>query len=464
VNPVSHVPQALEAEQFLAALVESSRYAISGLTTEGRVVSWNAGAERLYGYKAAEMLGHTPAVLYPPSRAEEGPVLLARVCSGETVQDLLTERLRKDGRLVAMSVTVSPVFDPDGTVVGISAISRDVSPYVEVVEELNRAQRSAAEALSLLETIQQKAPVGFGFVDREFRFVRMNEMLAIVNGSSIHEQVGRTVAEVNPKVWPQVEAIYRRVIENGESFLDTEISDEVASEPGVLHHWLTSHYPVRVADEIIGVGVVMVDITERKTAERAQKALTRAAIEAIAATSEARDPYTAGHQSRVAALASFIAAALGLDSDTIEGVDLAARIHDVGKIAVPAEILTKATQLSPPEWELIKTHSRVGADIIRGIEFPWPIVTMIEQHHERLDGSGYPDGLRDGEICLGARIIAVADVVEAMASHRPYRPAKGVQAALNEIGSGSGRLYDSAVAEACLRLFREGHHSLDEYA
>jgi len=231
VNPVSHVPQALEAEQFLAALVESSRDAIIGLTPEGRVVSWNAGAERLYGYKAAEMLGHTPAVLYPPSRAEEGPVLLARVCSGETVQDLLTERLRKDGRLVAMSVTVSPVFDPDGTVVGISAISRDVSPYVEVVEELHPAQRPAAEALSLLETIQQKAPVGFGFVDREFRFVRMNEMLAIVNGSSIHEQVGRTVAEVNPKVWPQVEAIYRRVIENGESFLDTESPMRLLQNP-----------------------------------------------------------------------------------------------------------------------------------------------------------------------------------------------------------------------------------------
>ena len=424
-------------------------------------MSWNAGAERLFGYTAAEMLGDTPASLYSPMHVEEVLDVLARVSDGATVQDHLTEGLRKDGTSVAVSVTVSPVVDTDGTVVGLSVISRDVSAYVEVVEELNRARRSAAEALSLLETIQEKAPVGFGFVDREYRFVRMNEMLAIVNGSSVEEQVGRTVAEVNPTVWPQVEAIYRRVMENGESFLDTEVSDEVASEPGVLHHWLSSHYPVRVADEIIGLGIVMVDTTERTNAEKVQKALTRAAIEAIASTSEARDPYTAGHQSRVAAIATAIAADLGFNESFIEGIDLTARIHDIGKIAVPIEILTRAGKLSAPEWEIIKSHASAGANIVRGIEFPWPVAEMIEQHHERIDGSGYPYGLHGDEILPGARIIAVADVVESMASHRPYRPARGIEAALEEIENGRGLLYGPLIVDSCLRLFRGGHLTIN---
>jgi len=269
------------------------------------------------------------------------------------------------------------------------------------------------------------------------------------------------VPEMLPELWPQIEPDYRRVMDTGESVVNVEVSGEMATDPGRLRHCLTSYYPVRVADEIIGIGVVAVDITERKHADEAQKALTRAAVAAIAATTEARDPYTDGHQSRVAALATTVAADLGVDASTIEGIDLAARIHDIGKIAIPVEILTRSTKLSPPEWELIKTHSRIGADIVRGIEFPWPVAEMIEQHHERLDGSGYPDGLHGDEILLGARIIAVADVVEAMASHRPYRPALGVEVALEEIERQRGTLFDSRVVDVCLRMFREGRYSLD---
>jgi HD-GYP domain-containing protein (c-di-GMP phosphodiesterase class II) len=177
---------------------------------------------------------------------------------------------------------------------------------------------------------------------------------------------------------------------------------------------------------------------------------------------EARDPYTAGHQSRVAGIATAIAADLGVDATSIEGIALAARIHDLGKIGVPGEILNRPTNLRSPEWELIKTHPSAGADIIRGIDFPWPIAQMIEQHHERIDGSGYPFGLRGDEICLGARIIAVADVVEAMASHRPYRPARGIEKAIEEIEAGSGTRLDPAVVDACLRLVRDHRIILDD--
>jgi putative two-component system response regulator len=176
-------------------------------------------------------------------------------------------------------------------------------------------------------------------------------------------------------------------------------------------------------------------------------------IQAIAFTIEKRDPYTAGHQARVSQLAVAIAQKLGLPPDQIEGLRLGAMIHDLGKISVPAEILCRPGRLSVTEFMLVKSHPEVGAEILRQVEFPWPVMEMILQHHERMDGSGYPKGLRGDEILLEARILAVADVVEAMASHRPYRAALGIDKALDEIRSGSGRLYDPDVCDICLRLF-----------
>lgn len=178
-------------------------------------------------------------------------------------------------------------------------------------------------------------------------------------------------------------------------------------------------------------------------------------IQAIAATVEARDPYTAGHERRVADLAEAIARELGLPDEKVHGMRLAATIHDLGKIQVPAEILSKPGKLSAIEFMLIKVHPQAGYDILKDIEYPWPIADIVRQHHERLDGSGYPQGLKDSQILFESRILAVADVVEAMASHRPYRAALGLEIALKEIERGRGGIYDPAVADACLKLFRE---------
>ena len=180
-----------------------------------------------------------------------------------------------------------------------------------------------------------------------------------------------------------------------------------------------------------------------------------ATVEAIAATLETRDPYTAGHQRRVAELATAIAREMGLDASRVEGIHFGALIHDLGKIQVPAEILAKPTRLSKVEFELIKTHPQAGYEIVKGIDFPWPVADMVHQHHERLDGSGYPQGLKGDAIVLEARILAVADVVEAMASHRPYRPARRLDEALKEVEAKRGAWFDPAVVDACLRLFRE---------
>ena len=178
-------------------------------------------------------------------------------------------------------------------------------------------------------------------------------------------------------------------------------------------------------------------------------------VHVIAMTLETKDAYTAGHQQRVAELACCIAREMGMSREQLETLRLAAMIHDLGKIAIPSQILAKPTRLRATEYELIKEHPRLGYDILSSVAFLKPVAEIVLQHHERLDGSGYPRGLRGDQILIESRIIAVSDVVEAMSSHRPYRPGLGIHLALEEIEKNSGRLYDTDVADVCLRLFRE---------
>lgn len=185
----------------------------------------------------------------------------------------------------------------------------------------------------------------------------------------------------------------------------------------------------------------------------AQNRLLNATVQALATTVEMRDPYTAGHQRRVAKLAVAIATEMKLPAERIEGLRLAAEIHDIGKISIPAEILVSPRKLTAAEFEIVKTHSAVGYDILKDIHFLTPVAQIVLQHHERLDGSGYPAGLKQEQILLEARILSVADVVEAMSSHRPYRPGLGVPKALQEISEHKGLLYDSEVVSVCISLF-----------
>jgi PAS domain S-box-containing protein len=184
-------------------------------------------------------------------------------------------------------------------------------------------------------------------------------------------------------------------------------------------------------------------------------------IQVIADTGEERDSYTAGHQRRVAEICSKIATELGLSADRIHGLHLAATIHDLGKIGIPAEILSKPRRLTAMEFGLIKEHATIGYNILKGVGFPWPIAQIILQHHERIDGSGYPLGLKGDAMLLESKILAVADTVEAMASHRPYRAALGIEAALNEINALRGVTLDTQVVDACLRVFREHGYKIE---
>jgi putative nucleotidyltransferase with HDIG domain len=194
--------------------------------------------------------------------------------------------------------------------------------------------------------------------------------------------------------------------------------------------------------------------------DKLQKALS-GTIKVVASTVEVRDPYTAGHQRRVATLARAIATEMGLVAHQIEGIFMAGIVHDLGKIYVPAEILSKPSRLNEIEFNLIRTHSQVGYDLLKTIDFPWPIAQIVHQHHERLNGSGYPQGLLSEQILVEAKIICVADVVEAMASHRPYRPARGVEEALAHIKEEKGTLYDPSAVDTCLGLFSEKSFQFD---
>jgi putative nucleotidyltransferase with HDIG domain len=218
----------------------------------------------------------------------------------------------------------------------------------------------------------------------------------------------------------------------------------------------------------IGFRGIIRDITERKKAEETLKETLESLRKSIATTiqvlgtaSEVRDPYTAGHQKRVADLARAIATEMKLPHDKIEGIRMAGSIHDIGKLSIPTEILSKPTKLTTEiEFSMIKEHAQSGYEILKDVDSSWPLAQIVYQHHERMNGSGYPRNLKGDEIILEARIMAVADVVEAMASYRPYRPTLGIEAALEEIEKNKGILYDDTVAEACLRLFREKGYQL----
>ena len=321
--------EAERQNRWLAEIVRSANAAIIGLSPEGTILSWNDAAVRMYGYAAEEVLGESLMIrVVPPHARAEVTDYFERAKRGERLT-YEAQRQSSDGTKLWLAITLSPVFDAESMLRGVSASILDIT-------QQKRAEEERSEGL------------------------------------------------------------------------------------------------IRLHKTLLGT------------------------IEAISATLEFRDPYTAGHQHRVGDLAVSIATRLGWSEERIEGLRLGAFVHDIGKIAVPAEILTRPGKLTKAEYEIIKEHPRVGADILRKVDLPWPIMDMVLHHHERLDGSGYPDGLRGNQISREARVLAVADVVEAMSSHRPYRPGLGMQFALDELRKNRGKLYDPEAVDACLAVVAAG--------
>lgn len=294
--------------------------------------------------------------------------------------------------------------------------------------------------------------------DLEGHFTSSNPAASRVYGYTMQEILQLNIAQiVDPEYLPVAQENIRSKLEGLEETGPYELlTHRKDGEPAWVEVSTRLVSKNSVPVEIEGIAR---DITERKLAEQEREqslARLRRTLEqtvyALAAAVEMRDPYTAGHQRRVADLATAIADEMDLPEDRSRGVRMAGLIHDVGKIHIPAEILSKPTRLTEAEWSMIKTHPQVGYDILKEIEFPWPVARIVLQHHERFNGSGYPQGLSDKEILLEARILGVSDVVEAMASHRPYRPAHAVEEALGEIRENRGILYDPEAVDACLEV------------
>jgi PAS domain S-box-containing protein/putative nucleotidyltransferase with HDIG domain len=297
--------------------------------------------------------------------------------------------------------------------------------------------------------------------DLEGHFTSLNPAASRVFGYEVEEILHLSIADiVDPEYLSLLRERSRPPLQNAHH---TEPYELLTSSKDGRPVWVeVSTRLVLRDDQPAGLEGIARDVTARKQAEderqRSVELLRRTleqTVYSLAAAVETRDPYTAGHQRRVADLALEVALELGLSEQQARGVYMAGLIHDVGKIHIPAEILSKPTRLTDVEWNLVKTHPQVGHDILKSIEFPWPVAQIVLQHHERIDGSGYPQGLSGEEIILEARILAVSDVVEAMASHRPYRPALPLQEALQEIEDNKGTLYEARVVDACLRVVDE---------
>ena len=281
-----------------------------------------------------------------------------------------------------------------------------------------------------------------------------------IYGYEPDELIGKLIEKITPlSELPKVVKALKRAL-SGETILNLEIG-QLDSNGGIVIAEINGA-PVIRDDKVIGMQGIIRDITTRKKAEEAARDSTLKLIKAMEDTMQAmamivemRDPYTAGHQRRVAQLAVAIAQEMGCTPDQVTGLRLAGLIHDIGKVRVPAEILTNPDGLSDAEMAIIKMHPRLGYDVLKTLDSPWPIAEIVNQHHERIDGSGYPRGLAGKDIILEARVLAVADVVEAITYQRPYRRALGIDKALEEISKHKNILYDAAVVDSCLKLFTE---------
>jgi PAS domain S-box-containing protein/putative nucleotidyltransferase with HDIG domain len=313
-----------------------------------------------------------------------------------------------------------------------------------------------------LQALVKASPLGIIGIDLDGNIRLWNKAAEQISGWQEEEVLGQSIGVLSRNGWGAYEELRRRTLLM-EVFNSMPLS--ATRKDGLDIRVSYSAAPVLDdKNRVIGTVAVLYDITEKIKLETAVREslekMTRVVdetVKALASATEKRDPYTAGHQQRVAQLACAIASQMGgLDKDRIKGIRTAAIIHDIGKLYVPAEILCKPGKLTDIEFGLLKTHPQAGFEILQEIEFPWPIARIVQQHHERMDGSGYPAGLVGDEILLEARIVGVADVVEAMSSHRPYRAGKGKKAALMEIGRQREKIYDPEVVDACLALFARG--------
>jgi PAS domain S-box-containing protein len=484
--------------------MEITHELLVGLDVEGRIVLVNRRASEILGRTTAELMGRDWfETCLPPAWRRTARGVFQRIVAGdlEPVRRHENPVLTAAGeeRLVVWRNSV--LRDEAGAISGVLSSGDDVTDRRRDEEALRLSEERLTALLALARRQEEPEEELIAFaLEEAVRLTRSRVgYLHFVQDDQVHLDLftwskdvhAACTAEKRPHyplteagVWADCVRQRRPVVHNDYPALPEKRGLPEGHFP-ILRHLSV---PVMDGERIVAVagvgnkdgpydesdvrqmqlfmqgmwGVLVQQRARRSQAEsfdRLRQTL-RGAVDAISRAVELRDPYTAGHQRRSADLARAIAVELGLDAERVEAVRTAGSIHDIGKLKVPAEILIKPGRLTPIEFGLVKLHPRTGFEVLRPVEFPWPLAEIVLQHHERMDGSGYPSGLGGDRILLEARILGVADVVEAMASHRPYRPALGLEAALEELQRNRARLYDGQVVDACRRVLVERGYEL----
>ena len=481
-------------------ILQSSTDMIFTIDTSGTIEYGNPACRKHLGYTENELTGHNCFSFVHPDDETRIHQNFAQIIQGSSTQNHEYKLRKKDGTFSTVLISSCPIRDTEGKITGVHAIARDISDRKKMEEALRehgdnlerlvaertgeleiinaklqqelherkKAEKKALQSQQRLEYLVETSPAIMCRADLKSKVLYVNRKFEDVTGYSKDEVEG--------KYWPSLGmtpgytgALLRRMLQKTLGKPPSPMELKIICKDGSIKHISGIGELIKNNSIPVGFQVTAQDITERKeaeeraekTAEQLLKALENI-IETMAVTVELRDPYTAGHQRRVAQLASAIAEDMGLPEEKQTGIRFAGLIHDIGKIRVPTEILTHPGVLTEVETRIIRTHPSTGYEILKTIEFPWPIALAVLQHHERIDGSGYPSGLVNDDIIIEAKILAVADVVEAMASHRPYRPSLGLDRALDEIKSNSSILYDPAAVNSCIKLFSKKGFVFDE--
>ena len=449
-----------ESEKYFKEITENSSDIIIITDKSGKIQYCSRSIERFTGYKPEELIGRIGITLIHPddvkrALSDYGKVILSMASATPNSFRIV----RKDGAVRYFEGLGKNLLD-NPAVEGFIMNIRDITERKQAEEKLDKEKQR-------FRILSDQSSDIILLINREKTIIYENSAVEKIVGLKREERIGKNVLE---NLHPDDLHI---VINTFDALIGDSNANSQRGEIRIRHadgSWLTFEVVAsNLTHENITEAIIvnLHDITERKKAEeklhKTLESLRKAVgttIQVLVSAVESRDSYTAGHQSRSADLACAIAKEMGLAPDKIEGIRMAGSIHDIGKLSIPAELLSKPTKLTDIEFALIKEHSRSGYEMLKDVESPWPLAEIVYQHHERMNGSGYPRNLKGDEIIIESQILAVADVVEAMASHRPYRPTLGIEAALEEITKNKGILYNNAVADACLRLFREKGYQL----
>jgi PAS domain S-box-containing protein len=455
------------AEDNIKQQTDAMEAAIDGmalLNEDGKYSYLNKAHVKIYGYEnAGELIGKSWRTLYDADEIQRFDAEIMPEFRQEGYWQGEALGMKKDGSKFPQELSLTALESS-----GLICVVRDITDRKraeEVLKESEKKYRLLADNINDVIFV----------LDMNFNFTYASPSIKILMGYEPKELLGQPAIEaMTPSSWDLAiktisEVIELKEFEHSKIPTSRTVQLEMRRKDGT-----TVWAEVRASfirdenQQIMGILGVTRDITERKRTEKqlqdTLESLRKAVgttIQAMVSAVETRDPYTFGHQVRSADLARAIATEMGLPQEKIDGIRMAGSIHDIGKLSIPAEILSKPTKLSEIEFSMIKEHARQGFEILKSVESSWPLAEVVYQHHERMDGSGYPRHLKGEEILTEARILAVADVVEAMASHRPYRPALGLNAGLEEIENNKGTLYDADAVDACLRLFREKGFQLE---